>query len=48
MQHQVNTNVFVFLVKFKLHQENCKKGKKREKSVDEDDEEVKREKLNKV
>ena len=33
---------------FQLHQENRKKGKKREKSVDEDDEEVKREKLNKV
>ena len=48
VQHQVNTNVFVFLVKFQLHQENRKKGKKREKSVDEDDEEVKREKLNKV
>ena len=31
-----------------LHQENRKKGKKREKSVDEEDEEVKREKLNKV
>lgn len=31
-----------------LHQENRKKGKKREKSVDEDDEEVKRDKLKKA
>nr|XP_058940781.1 pre-mRNA-splicing factor SLU7-like [Pocillopora verrucosa] len=31
-----------------LHQENRKRGKKREKSVDEDDEEVKKEKLNKA
>lgn len=37
-----------YLVTFQLHQENRKKGKKREKSVDEDDEEVKRDKLNKV
>lgn len=31
-----------------IHQENRRKGKKREKSVDEDDEETKREKLNKA
>ena len=36
------------LLTFQLHQENRKKGKKREKSVDEDDEEVKRDKLKKV
>ena len=40
--------MYFLLVKFQLHQENRKKGKKREKSVDEEDEEVKREKLNKV
>ena len=34
--------------KFQLHQENRKKGKKREKSVDEEDEDVKKEKLHKV
>ena len=37
-----------YFIAFQLHQENRKKGKKREKSVDEDDEESKREKLNKV
>lgn len=33
---------------FQLHQENRKEGKKREKSIDEEDEDAKREKLNKV
>ena len=36
------------MLTFQLHQENRKKGKKRGKSVDEDDEEVKRDKLKKV
>ena len=39
---------YCILLTFQLHQENRKKGKKREKSVDEDDEEVKRDKLKKV
>lgn len=39
---------YCILRTFQLHQENRKKGKKREKSVDEDDEEVKRDKLKKV